>query len=380
MPPSEEEGRWRLLNPLAIRFSQPRVAPHFRDGHLLTETIEEVEEAPLEDADLAQRRRPRKDAAEGVPPYDVVLVPPFPAIRVISWLPKIRNEDGQAERDANGDQILGRRAWFALDNRRLQVVQEAAARRYPHRCCVSVRCIEEVPGGSTMKEIRKFRTTTEGRSVDVGVRTGDTQLWSWFMSVPQAITVKEDFEPEGHFPEDLWCAEQWATRAFLAGGGGRGSTAAADAWSSSPTADADADGYGAANGHGGHGAANGCGAADGCGYAPASQGYAPAYQGQGPANVSESRPALAPAGNAPCAGRSRGGMIAPCPLVGWEYIDPSGKVQGPFGLEKMRLWYQHNYFLTDLPMRCDVGDAFVPFLHLFPDIEPFTGDVMRYAQ
>ncbi|CAE8616671.1 unnamed protein product [Polarella glacialis] len=92
---AEEVGSWRLLNPLSIRFSQPRIAPHFRDGHLLQDTVSEVFEAQLEDP---QRHFSRlQDAAEGAPPYDLVLVPPFPAIRVISWLPKIRRPDGISE-------------------------------------------------------------------------------------------------------------------------------------------------------------------------------------------------------------------------------------------------------------------------------------------
>ncbi|CAE7018229.1 unnamed protein product [Symbiodinium sp. CCMP2456] len=92
MPP-REEGRWRLLNPLNIRFSQPRIAPHFRDGHLIKDTVTEILEAPVQDPAYAGVGS--DDAAEGVPHYDAVLVPPFPAIRVISWLPKLRRPDGE---------------------------------------------------------------------------------------------------------------------------------------------------------------------------------------------------------------------------------------------------------------------------------------------
>ncbi|CAE8588737.1 unnamed protein product, partial [Polarella glacialis] len=195
---AEEVGSWRLLNPLSIRFSQPRIAPHFRDGHLLQDTVSEVFEAQLEDP---QRHFSRlQDAAEGAPPYDLVLVPPFPAIRVISWLPKIRRPDGEAERDANGDQILGRRAWFALDNRRLYSMQCAAAKRWPRRCCVVVRCVEEVPG-TTIKELRKFRTTTEGRSIDIGVRAGDCRPWCWTQAAPPCARGVGDVEADGLYPE-----------------------------------------------------------------------------------------------------------------------------------------------------------------------------------
>ena len=160
------------MNPLSIRFSQPRIAPHYRDGHLIDETAAEVSDMPLEEGGASVANL--TDAASGAPPYDVVLVPPFPGIRVISWLPKIRRPDGEAERDEHGDQKLGKRAWFALDNRRLHSLQCAAAKRWPKRCCAVVRCIEEVPG-STIRELRKFRTTTEGRCVEIGVRTGETQ-------------------------------------------------------------------------------------------------------------------------------------------------------------------------------------------------------------
>ncbi|CAJ1334023.1 unnamed protein product [Effrenium voratum] len=153
--------------------------------------------------------------AGGVPGYDLVLVPPFPAIRVISWLPKLRRPDGEAERDANGDQLLGKRAWFALDNRRLYSLQCAAAKRWPRRCCVVVRCIEEVPGGEGLRELRKFRTTTEGRSVEVGARVGETQTFTWMQAAPPGAHMAR-LEVEGLFAEDLFDALQWAPQALAA--------------------------------------------------------------------------------------------------------------------------------------------------------------------
>lgn len=304
--PCDEEGKWRLLNPLTIRFSQPRVAPHFRDGHLLDETVAEVYETTLESPASVGPCAP--DAAEGLPPYDTVLVPPFPAIRVISWLPKIRRPDGEAERDANGDQILGKRAWFALDNRRLHSMQCAAAKRWPRRCCVVVRCIEEVPG-TTIRELRKFRTTTEGRSVEVGIRVGETELWSWTKVAPPGARA-DMLEAEGLFAEDLWDAEQWAPRVVAVS------------------------------------------------------------EGRGEEDGEEKEEGV----------RGRRGKLVTCPATGWQYIDPTGKVQGPFGLEKMRLWHQHQFFYTDLQMRCDPVDAFAPFSVLFPTGagEPFQARVMRY--
>eukprot|EP00931_Biecheleriopsis_adriatica_P064337 TRINITY_DN39135_c0_g1_i1.p1 TRINITY_DN39135_c0_g1~~TRINITY_DN39135_c0_g1_i1.p1 ORF type:complete len:317 (-),score=64.99 TRINITY_DN39135_c0_g1_i1:44-994(-) len=309
-----EEGEWRLLNPLAIRFSQPRVAPHFRDGHLLRDTVNEVYDAYLQDAGSAGAAP--KDAAVGVPPFDTVLVPPFPAIRVISWHPKIRRPDGEAERDVNGDQILGKRAWFALDNRRLHTLQCAAAKRWPRRCCVAVKCIEEVPG-STIKELRKFRTTTEGRSIDVGMRQGDTRPFHWTHVAPPGARSQE-IEAEGLFVEDLFDALQWAPQAVAM------ASRASQLEQETDQPQGGTEGYG---------------------------------------------------------GGKKEVKIAPCPENGWQYMDPAGRIQGPFPLEKMRLWHQHNFFYADLPMRSDPVDAFLPFAKLFPPGEvPFSSRVFRYRQ
>ncbi|CAE7658135.1 Lgmn [Symbiodinium necroappetens] len=45
--------------------------------------------------------------------------------------------------------------------------------------------------------------------------------------------------------------------------------------------------------------------------------------------------------------------MAPCPDNGWQYIDPSGNIQGPFPIEKMRVWHRHNFFYAELLMRSD---------------------------
>eukprot|EP00929_Paragymnodinium_shiwhaense_P045011 TRINITY_DN23050_c0_g4_i1.p1 TRINITY_DN23050_c0_g4~~TRINITY_DN23050_c0_g4_i1.p1 ORF type:complete len:403 (+),score=82.41 TRINITY_DN23050_c0_g4_i1:100-1308(+) len=395
----DEEGRWRLLNPLAIKFSQPRIAPHFRDGRKLHATPDEVLETPLLDGRDAPQR---KDAAEGAPPYDVVLVPPFPAIRVISWLPKIRRKDGEAERDENGDQIMGKRGWFALDNRRLHSLQVSAAKRWPRRCCVAVRCIEEVPSGSTMREIRKFRTTTEGRSVEVGIRAGETQPFSWPKAVPldapgRRPTV-DDVVPEGFYAEDLFDALQWAPRSpadLLAAqeaqqeakasssSAAPGTTQATSAPSSAAPAALTAErleerlrqGYQAARpGVPGNAAAASAAAAA---VAAAAAGTFTSFAQSPYAGMLPPTPSLLAAGAA--AGRAC--RLLPCPPTGWSYIDPSGNIQGPFGLDKMRIWYQHRFFQPELPMRCHDMDVFVPFRDLFPaPLVPFQDKVMRYTE
>mmetsp|Transcript_94467 Transcript_94467/g.244004 ORF Transcript_94467/g.244004 Transcript_94467/m.244004 type:complete len:376 (-) Transcript_94467:272-1399(-) len=371
----DEGGRLRLVNPLSVRFSQPRIAPHFRDGHLLDEAVTEVYEAALESVPLsayngAAGGRPREDAADGVPPYDLVLIPPFPAIRVISWLPKIRRPDGEAERDINGDQILGKRAWFALDNRRLHAMQCAAAKRWPRRCCVVVRCIEEVPGGQTIRELRKFRTTVEGKSIDVGVRAGECVPWAWVKAAPPGAKP-DHLSAEGLFAEDLHDACDWAPRAVAAASsaedeeepgertsGSRSHEKRISRGSHSEPADRVAGGY------------------------PQLVSTGPAVAG--PWSVlPTTMPMMAP--QAQPQARLNGGIPKPqgrlaiCPPTGWQYVDPAGKIQGPFVLEKMRLWHLHGFFYPDLPMRADNNDAFVSFAELWPaGTSPFESQMLRY--
>lgn len=354
-----ETGVLRLLNPLSIRFSQPRVAPHFRDGHLLEDTAAQVRSAPLEDEPAFQSMS--EEAAQGVPPYDVVILPPFPVIRVISWMPKIRGADGEAERDYNGDQILGKRAWFALDNRRLWSLQTAAAKAWPKRCCAVVRCLEDVPG-TTIRELRKFRTTTEGKQIELGVRTGETATWSWLKAAPEGAFVDED-TCEGLFAEDLWDAEQWAPQAAAAGC----ERDPEDFVHRKDAIQEDRERAIASR------------ASNGNGPVPAtSNGY-----GTGPATSNGYGATLPVTANLPMPhfgqGGGRRGEMSPCPDQGWEYIDPAGKTQGPFDCKKMRLWHEHGYFYGDLLMRSSSQDAFVPFSVLFPKpTEPFLGIVMRF--
>merc|ERR1712008_182814 len=122
------------------------------------------------------------------PPFDTVLVPPFPAIRVIPFRPKLRNKDGEAERDSKGSVKWGAWGWFTLDNRRLCALQFAAATRWPRRCAVAVRCLN---GGGPRFQLRKFRTTTEGRAIEIRDRTGERQEWSW-----QQIAASDASFPE----------------------------------------------------------------------------------------------------------------------------------------------------------------------------------------
>lgn len=304
--PADGEGKWRLMNPLTVHFSQPRVKHHYRDGHIVDEAVAAMREEPFQAAPAA---------ADEVPAFDTLLLPPFPAIRMISWLPKLRDAEGTARRNANGDQLLGDRAWFALDNRRLLALQRAAVARWPARCCVVMRVLEEVPG-TTIGELRKFRTTTQGRSVEVG----DEGAWCWQDAVAASGAERPaELEPEGLFAEDLWDARNWAAAAVE-------DALAADARDS---------------------------------------------EAQAASKVKKPQPVREEV-------KPKGPELAVCPAAGWQYVDPKGNVQGPFELTKMRLWHQYGYFAPSLPMRCSAEDEFRPFSEIFAGIMPFQSSVIRH--
>ena len=320
---SNPDGKYRLLNPLNIRFSQPRVAPLFRDGRHLAESQREVQVEMFE--------VPTDIVGVETPPYDCVLVPPFPIIRVISWLPKVRHPDGEAETDRYGDQVYGERAWFALDNRRLHVLQSFATQMWPKRCSIIVRCLEEVPG-TTVRELRKFRTTTEGRSVEVGARGGSSGRWRWQDALPRGASC-ENVANEGVFSEELFDAMIWTpaamNRCIEREAVRQRRRAREGTIESVSTMEPNAD----------------SGGSDG--------------------------------GDAKPTARRRAELPS-APEDGWQYIDHSGKVQGPFCREKMRLWNERHYFFPQLPMRCAEEDDFAPFAELFPKpMEPFKSCVMR---
>lgn len=289
-------GEVRLLNPLSIRFSQPRVAPSFRDGHNLEETMREIDLIPFQD--VCPRKLDRESR------YDMVLVPPFPSIRVIVWSPKLRNSDGEPWIDSDGQQLYGERAWFALDNRRLYAFKRKALAALPKRCCIVVRCLEEA--GSALRELRKFRTTSEGRVVEVSARFGRGDTW-W-------DELREDVE-EPLDTDRLLDASSWA----------------------------------------------------------------PQVVDTGVERTNLELEAIRHQRRRDSLSKAKVAELVACPDNGWQYIDPSGTIQGPFPLDKMRLWHQKQYFSPELPMRCHGEDAFVPFCELFPKpVEPFKSCVMRH--
>lgn len=56
----------------------------------------------------------------------------------------------------------------------------------------------------------------------------------------------------------------------------------------------------------------------------------------------------------------------------WEYVDPKGRIQGPFRQAEMLHWHNKGYFPKDLPIRCTKDDEFVPFEQMFPLRETAT--------
>jgi hypothetical protein len=192
-----------LLNPLNVRFSQPRIAQHFCDGHLLEKTAAELYLVPLQDGPVA--------ASTGVghhdrPPYDAVLMQPFPAISVVSRMSDI--EEGESSSAA--------RVWYALDNRRLWCLQQASAKAWPRRCCAVVRCVEEAAMEEPMAE-------AEGKRVELGDPSGGVCMWWWLLAAPAdarldmaAQGMAQAADDEQFLAKDLWDAAKWAPKATAA--------------------------------------------------------------------------------------------------------------------------------------------------------------------
>jgi len=144
--------------------------------------------------------------------YDLVLRTPFESISVLAWRPKLRNPDGSAVLEKRGTSVVGARAWFTFDNRRLYTLQRVAAECWPARCAVVVRCLEDTTSEKS-SQIRKFQTCTEGKSVEIGRRHDVRSFWSWADAVLAAHggpPPEDQLKAEGSFSEDLQSADLWA--------------------------------------------------------------------------------------------------------------------------------------------------------------------------
>ncbi|KAL7024674.1 hypothetical protein ACKWTF_013159 [Chironomus riparius] len=62
-------------------------------------------------------------------------------------------------------------------------------------------------------------------------------------------------------------------------------------------------------------------------------------------------------------------------LISWFYVDPIGKIQGPFNADEMSLWYNHGFFYDTLMLRRSIDNNFISLHHLiqaFGSAQPFV--------
>lgn len=154
MPVYEE----KLICPLAVRFTQEHIRPKFKDGHMLEETINEIQTVPGKDG------------------YDFVLKAPFPSIEIVRWS-QFDTEAAEAHADH----------WFTLDNRRLYCLQRKAAALWPKKCVAHVEVLYATCHGIK----RKDTSGTVGR--DVAIRHSDKHAdtesghWDWRVCVESGL-------------------------------------------------------------------------------------------------------------------------------------------------------------------------------------------------
>lgn len=150
MPVYEE----KLICPLSIRFSQNHVRTTFRDGSLVDDTVALVK------------------ACTGTGPYELILQAPFPSIEIVRHRPGQHHHPDIADDDEH---------WFAIDNRRLYVLQRAAVNLWPRKVGVVVEALYHDAG--ELK--RKYDSTSCGKSVMVSAssRAVTGAVWSWLSEV-----------------------------------------------------------------------------------------------------------------------------------------------------------------------------------------------------
>lgn len=157
MPLYEE----KLINPLAVRFSQDRIWPDFQDGRRVEDSLAEIATVPLEDGT-----------------YDLVLRPPFPPMEIIRLKQERRDAEGERQKDEKGRRLYGEESWFTFDNRRLYCLQRSALQLWPMVVAVVVKVLFDFPAVRCARH--KFRTTSDGRSVKISRPDGQPgALWNW---------------------------------------------------------------------------------------------------------------------------------------------------------------------------------------------------------
>lgn len=169
MPLYEE----KLINPLAIRFSQDRIWPDFQDGTKIEDSLTQIGTVTLKNSS-----------------YDVVLRPPFPPMEIIRIRQELREADGERILTDEGRRIYGEDSWFTFDNRRLYCLQRAALQLWPMVVAVVVKVLFDMPAVRCARH--KFRTTSDGCSVKISLPDGQPgQLWNWQEAARSAVTTRE---------------------------------------------------------------------------------------------------------------------------------------------------------------------------------------------
>mmetsp|Transcript_88334 Transcript_88334/g.175630 ORF Transcript_88334/g.175630 Transcript_88334/m.175630 type:complete len:354 (+) Transcript_88334:49-1110(+) len=154
MPLYEE----KLISPLAIRFSQARVRPTFRDGRSIEAAIEQIQAQPCNIQASGGR-------------YTLLLHAPFPPIEVISSPP--RSSDGIEDK-----RLQEASHWITFDNRRLCCLQQAAATHWPHIAAAVVRVMYDMP--VERSAVRKMGRSEAGTVVQVSrLHEPHPPMWDW---------------------------------------------------------------------------------------------------------------------------------------------------------------------------------------------------------
>lgn len=179
-----------FIEPLEVRFSQPRASSCFRDGSPLDEAVKLI----------------KAEAWAGpVPPQSQQLytesrrvwrlTAPFPPIEVLRWRCKLRDKNGRPciDPETGGELYDAEERLFTLDNRRLYCLQKVAVRLWPDRCLVEAVELPPCPMTS-IRQLKKFRTADRGRSILIGDRSEGSSpcRWSW------KVEADEEESDSGH--------------------------------------------------------------------------------------------------------------------------------------------------------------------------------------
>jgi len=143
-PPRDQLEPNMQISPFDVRFSQGRASPEFRDGRLIEETVQLIQAVRCEDGTQE--------------PATWRLEAPFPAIEILQWRCKLRDDQtGRPRLDPKtGGELYDRETkWFTLDNRRLYCLQRVAAKLWPDKAVVDV---VELPSGplTRARQLKNF--------------------------------------------------------------------------------------------------------------------------------------------------------------------------------------------------------------------------------